>query len=261
MSKEYLISKLSFRPDEQLIDSVTVGLLQGNSVVNFESKDRNWLVQEFNKGNTIRGIFKKIDGKWYPKNLFRAEDGYFKWGYTLPKNIAKRNVFISYYHKDDQLKRQEFDNLFGDLIINQSVMMHEIDGENSDGYINRLINEGYLKDTTVLTVLLGPNTKCRKHVDWEIAGALNVKVGNRYAGLLGIRLPSHPDYGSGTYYDPENYPVRFAANLNSGYAVVADWTEDRKAMQDLIELAFTKRSESEKIKNAGILKLAENACK
>ncbi|QYA27194.1 TIR domain-containing protein [Gramella sp. MT6] len=175
--------------------------------------------------------------------------------------MAKRNVFISYYHKDDQLKRQEFDNLFGDLIINQSVMMHEIDGENSDGYINRLINEGYLKDTTVLTVLLGPNTKCRKHVDWEIAGALNVKVGNRYAGLLGIRLPSHPDYGSGTYYDPENYPVRFAANLNSGYAVVADWTEDRKAMQDLIELAFTKRSESEKIKNAGILKLAENACK
>ena len=261
MSKEYLISKLSFRENEQLIDTVKVGRLKDGSVVNFETKDRNWLVKEFNKDNRIRGIYKKNDGLWFPKGAFRAENGCFKWGYPFPKNISKRNVFVSYYHNDDQRKREEFDNLFQDLIINQSVMLDEIDGENSDDYIHRLINEGYMKDTTVLAVLLGPNTKCRMHVDWEIAGALNKKVGERYAGLLGIRLPSHPDFGIGTDYNPENYPIRLAANLDSGYAVLADWTEGRKAMQDLIELAFYNRSQSEKIKNAGVKRLAENSCK
>lgn len=260
MSKEYLISKLSFRDTEQLIDTIRVGLLKDRSVVDFETKDRNWLVDEHNKGNIIRGIFKQTNGNWFLKNTFRVEEGCFKWGYTFPKNISKRNVFVSYYHNDDQVKRQEFDSLFGDLIINQSVMLDEINGENSDDYIHRLINEGYMKDTTVLTVLLGPKTKCRMHVDWEISGALNKKVGERYAGLLGIRLPSHPDFGLGTDYNPDNYPIRLAANLDSGYAVLADWTVDRKAMQDLIELAFANRSQSDKIKNAGILRLAENSC-
>jgi len=261
MSKEYLISKLSFRDNEQLIDTVKVGLVTGNSVGSFETNDRNWLVDQFNNGHKIGGIYKSTDGKWYRKNAFRVEGGYFKWGYPFPKNISKRNVFVSYYHNDDQLKRQEFDNLFSDLIINQSVMLDEINGENSDDYIHRLINQGYMKDTTVLAVLLGPKTKCRKHVDWEIGGALNVKVGDRYAGLLGIRLPTHPDYGLGTDYNPNNYPVRLAANLDSGYAILADWTKDRKAMQDLIELAFSNRNQYEKIKNAGIQRLAENSCK
>ncbi len=261
MGKEYLISKLSFRDSEQLIDTVNVGLVTDNTVGSFETKDRNWLVDRYNSGHTIRGIYKNTNGKWYRKGPFKIEGGYFKWGYSFPKNISKRNVFVSYYHNDDQDKRQEFDNLFSDLIINQSVKLGDIDGENSSDYISRLINQGYMKDTTVLAVLLGPKTKCRKHVDWEIGGALNLKVGDRYAGLLGIRLPTHPDYGLGTDYNPDNYPVRLAANLDSGYAILADWTTDREAMQDLIELAFSNRSQYEKIKNAGILRLAENSCK
>jgi len=260
MSKEFVISKLSFRDDEQLIDTVRIGLVNDNSVEPFETKDRNWLVNCYNQGNLINGLKRTLDNKWSRHGKFTYDGSYFAWGSILPTNISKRNVFVSYYHKDDQLKREQFDNLFGDLIINQSVMLDEINGENSDDYIHRLINEGYMKDTTVLTVLLGPKTKCRKHVDWEIGGALNVKVGDRYAGLLGIRLPSHPDYGLGTDFNPDYYPVRFAANLESGYAVLADWSEDRKAMQDLIELAFSKRKETDKIKNASISRLAENSC-
>lgn len=262
MDKEYLISKLSFRNSEQLIDTVKVGLVDGRSIRVFETRDRNWIVDQYNNGHIIRGAYKQTDGLWYRKEVFRVESGCFKWGYSIPKDISKRNVFVSYYHNDDQDKRQEFDNLFDDLIINQSVMLDEINGENSDDYIHRLINEGYMKDTTVLAVLLGPKTKCRKHVDWEIGGALHVKVGNRYAGLLGIRLPTHPEYGLGPDYNyPDNYPIRLAANLDSGYAIVADWTEERKAMQELIELAFSKRSQTDKIKNASIPRLAENSCK
>lgn len=260
MSKEYLISKLSFREDKQLIDTVKVGLVNGKSVGTFETKDRNWIVNQFNNGHIIGGIYKNTDGLWYRKNTFRVEDNCFKWGYVFPKNISKRNVFVSYYHNDNQIKRQEFDNLFGDLIINQSVMLDEIDGENSDDYIHRLINQGYMKDTTVLTVLLGPNTKCRMHVDWEIGGALNVRVGGRYAGLLGIRLPSHPDYGLGKTYNEGNYSERFYANIESDYAVVIDWTENRKELQDAIEMAFSKRSQSDKIVNIAIPRLTENLC-
>ena len=95
------------------------------------------------------------------------------------RNRPKRNVFVSYYHSDDQAKKEKFDYLCKDFIINQSVMIDEIDDDNSDDYINRLINEEHMKDTTVLVVLLGRNTKYRKHVDWEISGALNLKVGDR----------------------------------------------------------------------------------
>lgn len=261
MSKEYLISKLSFRDNEQLIDTIRVGLLKDRTVVDFETKDRNWLVDEHNKGNIIRGIFKQSNGNWFLKDTFRVENGCFKWGYTFPKNISKRNVFVSYYHNDDQDKREEFGNLFNDLIIDQSVKLDDIDSENSDDYIHRLINEGFMKDTTVLAVLLGPNTKCRKHVDWEIGGALNKKVGERYAGLLGIRLPSHPDYGLGATYNNANYPERFKANIDSGYAVVIDWTENRKKLQDAMELAFyKKRNESDKIVNTTIPRLTKNLC-
>jgi antiphage defense system Thoeris ThsB-like protein len=261
MGKEYLISKLSMDANGHLIDNIIISPNEDNKVSNFEQKDRKWLVNCYKQGNTIKGLKKTLDNKWSRNGDFSYDGRYFSWENELPENLSKRNTFVSYYHKDDQVKRKEFDNLFRDLIINQSVKLGDIDGENSDGYINRLINEGYLKDTTVLTVLLGPKTKCRKHIDWEIAGALNVKIGDRYAGLLGIRLPSHPDFGKGTDYNSDNYPIRFAANLDSGYAILADWTEDRKAMQDLIELAFSNRSQSEKIKNAGILKLAENSCK
>jgi hypothetical protein len=260
MRKEYLISKLSFRDDKQLIDTVKVGLLQNGSVVDFEIKDRDWLVNCYNQGNIINGLKRTLDNKWCRNGSFSYDGAYFKWGQNLPANISKRNVFVSYYHSDDQDKREEFGSLVKDLIIDQSVKLDDIDSENSDDYIHRLINEGFMKDSTVLAVLLGPKTKYRKHVDWEIGGALNVKVGDRYAGLLGIRLPSHPDYGIGASYDIANYSERLMANINSGYAVVIDWTENRKELQDAMELAFSRRSESDKIVNIGIPRLTENIC-
>lgn len=258
---EYLISKLSFRADGNLIENVLISPTDGKSVNDFETKNRDWLVNAYNAGHTIGGIFKSSNGNWFRKGSFRMEKGYFKWGYGLPKNISKRNVFVSYYHFGDQDKRDEFEKLFNDLIIDQSVKLDDIDDENSDDYIHRLINEGFMKDATVLAVLLGPNTKCRKHVDWEIGGALNKKVGDRYAGLLGIRLPSHPDYGLVETYNEANYSDRFYANIESGYAVVIDWTENRLKFQNAMELAFyRKNNDSDKIVNIAIPRLTEDLC-
>ena len=169
----------------------------------------------------------------------------------LPQNITKRKTFLSYYHKDDQLYKNYFENLFGDLMINKSVQDGDIDSDNSDGYIKQLIQKEYLCDTTILVVLIGNNTKHRKHVDWEISGALNYKVGDHCAGLLGVVLPSHPDYNKPkNHLDKSNYPKRFIENYESGYAVMIDWTENRIFMQNAIEKAFKLRSESGKRRNA-----------
>jgi hypothetical protein len=103
----------------------------------------------------------------------------------------KHNVFISYYHKDQNYK-DYFDSLFGNLFINKSIKSGDIDTDISTEYIKRLIIENYITDSSVIVVLVGPKTYGRKHVDWEISAALNKKVGG-YSGLLGICLPNHPD--------------------------------------------------------------------
>ena len=103
--------------------------------------------------------------------------------------MAKHKLFISYYHSDDEYYRDKFEELFGDLFINKSVQIGDIDDDLSDEYIKRLIRENYISDTSVVVVLVGKNTYCRKHVDWEIsAGLLN------NAGLIGLALPSHSSY-------------------------------------------------------------------
>lgn len=105
---------------------------------------------------------------------------------------ARHKLFISYYHKNDEKYRDLFETLFGSMFINKSVKIGDIDTDISDDYIKRLIQENYITDSSVLVVLVGPNTYLRKHVDWEISAALSKKVGG-YSGLLGLRLPTHPD--------------------------------------------------------------------
>ena len=198
-----------------------------------------------------------IKDKWIRGNVFTYNNGLYTWGLVLPKNIKKRKVFVSYYHHDDQNYRDRFENLFGDLVLSKSVEDGDIDSDNSAGYIKQLIQKEYLSDTTVLIVLIGENTKCRKHVDWEISGALNYKIGDRYAGVLGLFLPSHPDYGSDKY-TYALVPSRLCANIKSGYAIARDWTNDRATMQEYIEEAFAERSKSCNIVNMEIPQMQRN---
>lgn len=90
------------------------------------------------------------------------------YGYT-----TRHKVFTSFYHKDDQKYKDYIDRNFSHLIINKSIMNGEYDPDNSDAYIKRLIREDKVSGSSVVIVLVGPNTKGRKHVDWEI-----------YAGLI-----------------------------------------------------------------------------
>jgi len=164
---------------------------------------------------------------------------------------TRHKVFISYYHKDDEKYkyREKFEELFGHIFINKSVEGGDIAPDNSDGYIKRLIQQNYITDTSVLVVLVGPKTYCRKHVDWEISAALNKKVGG-YSGLLGLCLPTHPDYDKDKY-NPDIVPPRLVDNLKSGYANFYDWTKDESKIKKWVKEAFQARiDKADKIDNS-----------
>ncbi len=246
---DYCVSKLSM--NEGLISTIEYyeNLGENLSPISYQA-DRSWMVKQINNGKSFCSIKKNINEMWTTLGLFTYNDERFRW-FIVPENSTKRKVFISYYHKDDQLYKEAFKILFGDLITHKSVEDGDIDSQNSDGYIKQLIHKGYLNDTTVLIVLVGPNTKHRKHVDWEISGALDYRVGDKYAGILALKLPTHPDFGTGEH----NYarlPNRLSDNLRSNYAIIRDWTTDRIELQKYIELAFSNRDFDDRINNSRI---------
>ncbi len=166
---------------------------------------------------------------------------------TLKRPPIKHIVFISFHHKDWMWKIR-FEAMFGHLFINRSIKLGGIASDISDQYIKRLIQEGHIMGSSVLVVLVGPETYCRKHVDWEIAAALSKKVGS-YSGLVGILLPNHPDYLKPSY-DSNIVPPRLVDNLQSEYAKLYDWTNDKNLLAEWIELAFKSRvSDADKIQN------------
>lgn len=162
---------------------------------------------------------------------------------------TKRKLFISYYHRQDQNFKDRFEQLFGTTFINKSVQNGDINTDVGDEYIKRLIQSSdYLRDASVLVVLCGENTWGRKHVDWEISGALNQKVGG-YSGVLGILLPSHPGFNENKY-EENSIPRRLLENIQSGYATIYRWTEDSIEMKRRIEEAFNKKKDYALIKNS-----------
>jgi MTH538 TIR-like domain (DUF1863) len=255
---DYCITKLSLT-ENGLIDNILFLKDLGESLDSEKlEKNRNWMVQQVENGKTFCSIKRNDLGKWNKIGDLSYDGNIFSW-FIVPQNITRRKTFVSYYHHDNQEDRTKYENLFGDLIVSKSVEYGDIDSENSDEYIKQLIQKEYLSDATVLVVLVGPKTKCRMHVDWEISGALNLKVGDSNAGLLGILLPSHADYGTGnaTY---DLMPARLADNFKSGYAIIRDWTDDRVKMQSYIEEAFANRSSMSDKRTNSRIQMDKNTC-
>jgi hypothetical protein len=204
----------------------------------------------------------------------------------------KRRVFISYFHKDDERYRNRFEDLFGELFQNLSVKPGEINDDNSDGYIAQIIRQNKISEATVLVVLVGNRTYCRKHVDWEIAAALDPRVGDRKAGLVGVILPTCSLFNTNIYAKIMEFyetmkgritakreiceaaneindaickvfetklPPRLLDNILSGYAKLYHWTEDKDEMFRIINEAFEKRDHPELITNVR-LKYSRNIC-
>ncbi|MFH0776460.1 MAG: TIR domain-containing protein [Patescibacteria group bacterium] len=182
-------------------------------------------------------------------NIMMVDFNFLIMGYFDQPN-EKHKVFLSYYHNDDQWYKDRIEDLFGHLFINKSVQDGDIDTDVSTEYIKQLIqSDDYLANASVLIVLCGPNTLGRKHVDWEISGALNKKVGG-YSGIIGILLPEFPLTPDGKY-DYSDIPARLADNVKTGFAEIYTWRyiTDASKFTDVIERAFKRRTAIELIDN------------
>ena len=156
---------------------------------------------------------------------------------------SRHNVFVSYYHGQDQRHKDRFVRMMGDNIVDRSVDLGDIIDNNlpTEAVLQR-IREDHIAQVSVTVVLIGRCTWQRKYVDWEIGASLRDTTTNPRCGLLGILLPTHPDYGNETY-DQHRIPPRLAANCgeNATFASIYDWTDDPTEVRGWIHRAFLRR--------------------
>ena len=115
------------------------------------------------------------------------------------QNNTKHKVFISYYHKNDQKSKEKLLELNEkyEIFIDKSVDTGGIREDLPDDKIRTKIRDEYLKDSTVTILLVGTETKNRKHVDWELYSSMYNGAVNKQSGILCIHLP-------GTFNEQDN---------------------------------------------------------
>lgn len=102
-----------------------------------------------------------------------------------------RKVFISYHHANDQYYKGrllEINDQYG-IFVDQSVDTGDISDDLSDEAIRQKIRDEYLRDSTVTILLVGMETRRRKHVDWEIYSSMFDGTVNKKSGILVVNLP------------------------------------------------------------------------
>lgn len=120
--------------------------------------------------------------------------------------MTKHKVFISYHHDNDQWAKEKLLELNSkyDIFIDRSVDTGDISDDLSDEKIRKKIRDEYLRDTTVTILLVGTETKNKKHIDWELYSSMYDGKENKKSGILVIQLPStKPQYIRAAHGDEE----------------------------------------------------------
>lgn len=125
-------------------------------------------------------------------------------------------VFISYHHDNDQRYREDLvsiNNRYG-VFIDRSVDTGDISDDLDDQTIREKIRDEYLRDSSVTILLVGTETKNRKHVDWEVYSSMIDGRVNKKSGILVVNLPST---GS------ENYTAAHESEKPNVYPECQNW--------------------------------------
>jgi hypothetical protein len=134
---------------------------------------------------------------WVRHELFKA------WSLKLPieeistdirisETMSRHRVFISYHHQNDQWAKDrliELNDKFN-FFIDCSVDTGDIPDDWDDQHIRMEIRDNYLRDSTVTLLLVGEETKNRKHIDWELYSSMFDGTRNKKSGIVVIMLPS-----------------------------------------------------------------------
>lgn len=102
------------------------------------------------------------------QNQFSTATNKVKWACAMHK------VFISYHHENDQWAKNELLqwNDEEEIFIDRSVDTGDISDELTDEEIRVKIRDEYLRDSTVTILLVGQETRFRKHIDWEFYSSM-----------------------------------------------------------------------------------------
>jgi len=155
-------------------------------------------------------------------------------------NVHK--IFISFHHENDQHYFEKLQRIGKDIFVDRSVDTGDIDPNLKVDTIRRKIRDDYIRDASVVVVLIGDKTWQRKHVDWEISAGIRKTKNNPRCGLIGIFLPTHPDFNSSNY-DKCIIPPRLYYNRECGFASLHDWKTKSSIIQDWIHRAFLRRDQ------------------
>lgn len=148
---------------------------------------------------------------------------------------AKRSVFISYHHDNDQVFKNEIARLFEDEfpVIEDNSLTRALDSDDPQ-YVMRRIRETHISGTSCTIVLCGAQSRWRKYIDWEIKATLD-----KSHGLIGVLLPTNPVDVWGAWDKPD----RLQDNLDSGYAIWTKWSllcASHEAFRHYIEVAVSR---------------------
>ena len=136
----------------------------------------------------------------------------------------------------------------GTDIVDKSVGDGDIDPSLKVDTTRSKIRDDFIADATVTVVLVGRCTWQRKHVDWEIGSSLRATKNNSRCGLIGILLPTHPDFGK-TKYRVKLVPQRLVDNSGSrgSFASIYDWPDpwSTERVRGWIHAAFGRRESIE----------------
>ena len=145
--------------------------------------------------------------------------------------VPRHKVFISYYHAEDQEYKDRLIQALNSKAIDKSVSPGDIHDENLPlDEIRRRIRDDHIADAVVTIVLIGPCTWQRKHVDWEISASIIDRPNNERCGVVGLLLPTHPDYDKGPKdRNPLLIPPRLAQNISgkNPFTAIYKWPRRR----------------------------------
>ena len=129
----------------------------------------------------------------------------------------KHRVFVSYHHKNDQAYKEYLINWAeeNNIFVDWSVDTGDISDDLSDEQIREKIRDEYLRDCRVTILLVGTETKYRKHVDWELYSSMHNTQLNKKSGIIVILLPSAKS---------ESFTVGDDNEKSAIYPNVTDWT-------------------------------------
>lgn len=157
----------------------------------------------------------------------------------------RHNVFISYHHENDEYYKNEFEKLFSgvyDILETKAVSDGDISPYESTEATRQKIRDEFIRSASVTVVLIGSETWKRKHVDWEISSSIRDTKLNSRAGLIGIFLPTHADYGKNNY-SAGIIPPRLYDNVDCDFAKLYDWNINPLTVKNWIHEAFNRRKQ------------------